>query len=98
MCHSNPQQSTVRKGSVDERRFASEQDACRKSYERLIAESEKTLDLISVVRRFPDSSEHRTALLLHMQDEERAIVEYERDRRRISALILGVSGSDEPDP
>jgi len=73
----------------DEKRFANWQGACNKRFQRLQEESDKTLNILASIRRLPESAEYRTALILHMDEEEKAIKAYEKHRRRICALILG---------
>ena len=76
---------------VDKKQLNKLQNAFRGSSQSLLAESEKTLNLLALVRRFPDNVEHRTALVFQMDREERAQIAYERQRRLLHDLILGSS-------
>jgi hypothetical protein len=74
---------------VEPRQFSKLQDKCRLSFHRLQSESEKTLNLLALLRRFPDSMESRSALVLQLQNERKAQVDYEKLKRRLSKLLLG---------
>src|SRR5437016_5537731 len=74
---------------VDQKQFNKLQSACRGGFQRLRAESERTLNLLALVKRFPDNVEHRTALVFQLDREERAQAAYNRQRKRLCSLILG---------
>ena len=76
-----------RVNSVEQNQFVSLQNACRRSFEQLGVESQKTLNLLALVRRFPDSVESRTALVFQLDTENRAHIEYETRRRALFSLV-----------
>jgi len=74
---------------VEPKQFSKLQEKCRKSLHRLQSESDKILNILALVRRFPDSMESRTALVLQLENESKAQMEYEKHRRRLCALLIG---------
>ncbi len=80
------------------KQFSELQDKCRHSFNRLQSESEKTLNLLALVRRFPDSMESRSALILQLDNESKAQIEYEKHRRRLCALLIGSGELDKIKP
>ena len=76
-----------REHSVEENQFVTLQNACRKSFQQLGIESQKSLNLLALVRRFPDSMEIRTALVFQLDTENQAHLEYEKRRRALYSLV-----------
>ncbi len=83
---------------LEPKQFSKLQDKCRKSLHRLQSESDKTFNLLALVRRFPDSMESRTALVLQLENENKAQIEYEKHRRRLCALLIGSSECEKIKP
>ena len=77
---------------MEENQFVILQNACRKSFQQLGVESQKTLNLLALVRRFPDSMESRTALVFQLDTENSAHLEYEHRRRALFALVNETAG------
>src|SRR3954469_2813870 len=77
---------------VEPLQFSKLQNKCRQSLHRLQAESEKTLNCLAVVRRFPDSMEARTALIFQLNNEHKAQLLYDKHRRNLCALLIGKEG------
>jgi len=77
---------------VEPKQFSKLQNKCRQSLHRLQAESEKTLNLLALVRRLPDSMESRTALVFQLNNEHKAQLLYEKHRRHLCALLIGKDG------
>ena len=78
---------------MTDERFKSLQNSCRRRFERFKAESEKTLTLLALVRRYPENVEYRTALVFQLKNEAKAQQDYDRCRRRLCALMGVVNES-----
>src|SRR5206468_8357764 len=62
-------------------------NACGRSLERLQAETRKSLNLLALVMHFPQSMEPLTAARLQLDREATARAEYQREMRRLRALL-----------
>ena len=68
--------------------------ACIKSLKRLQSESHATLNLLSLVARFPTGAECREALEAQRRREERALAQY---RQRIRNLLDAIEANNRAD-
>jgi hypothetical protein len=68
---------------VNEQTFSKQVTDCRKSLEALTTEAQQTLELLLVVKKFPQDVERRTALLLQCQREDRLRLGYETRRSQL---------------
>lgn len=81
--------------------FSNQLNECRKSLEALMAESQQTLALLLIARKYPNDPERKTALQLQCYREDRLRQGYQ-DRRsellRQVAPAANQTGSDTPTP
>ena len=61
-----------------------------RSFERLQSESTRTLNILTLVRRFPDSRERITDLQLQIDRDTKAQAEHYRNLSRLCALLIEI--------
>ena len=62
---------------------------CHKSLDALVAESQQTLNLAELVKKFPQDPDRKTALQLQYLRENRVRLGYEARRDELLKLITG---------
>jgi hypothetical protein len=64
---------------------------CRKSLDLLMAESQQTLALMLVVKKFPQDLERKTALQLQYHREDRLRLGYQARRADLLRLVSSIT-------
>ena len=72
---------------MTQREFEQLHKSCLKSLNRLNEESRKTLNLLALVRQFPESVENRAALDLQRRSESEAQTDYETRLRQLVTIV-----------
>jgi hypothetical protein len=79
---------------VKEPTFSQLINECRKSLETLVAESQQTLNLACLVKKFPQDPDRKAALQLQYLRENRLRHAYEARRAELLRLVAGRNESD----
>ena|SRR2546422_1087926 len=72
---------------VHDKEFVKLHQACRHSLNGLHIEAHQTLNLLMLLKLFPDDVERETALQLQCDREKKVKAEYQRQRRGLFALV-----------
>ena len=72
---------------MTQREFDQLHRSCLKSLDHLHEESRKTLNLLALVRQFPESVENRAALDLQRQSESEAQLDYQARLRHLVEIV-----------
>jgi hypothetical protein len=86
---------------VKEQTFSKQLNECRKSLEALIAESEQTLALMLMAKKFPHDAERKAALQLQCHREDRLRQGYQLRRSELLRQVVpkaNQTGTDTPTP
>jgi len=84
---------------VKEQTFSKQLNECRKSLEALIAESQQTLALLLVAKKFPEDAERKAALQMQCHREDRLRQGYQRRRSELLRQVVPAAnqtGTDTP--
>jgi hypothetical protein len=79
---------------VKELTFVKLLNECHKSLDTLMAESQRTLSLAELVKKYPQDPERKTALQLQCHRENRLRLAYEERRAELLRLVSSQDRSD----
>jgi hypothetical protein len=79
---------------VKEQTFSKLINECHKSLDALVAESQQTLNLAQLVKKFPRDPDRKAALQLQYLRENRLRLAYEARRAELLRLVSGQNESD----
>ena len=97
----NHLQSFAKGRFVKEPTFSQQLNECRKSLEAFMSESEQTLALMLIAKKFPHDAERKAALELQCHREDRLLQGYQSRRSELLRQVVRAknqTGADTPTP
>ncbi len=73
---------------MKEQTFSKQLNECRKSLDALMAESQQTLALLLIAKKFPDDAERKAALHMQCHREDRLRQGYQRRRSELLRQVV----------